>query len=107
MSYQEPFVRTLAGYCLNPVSHLGDRTVPWDLAKLSTAAAVAPSSVRNHRVIGPRVGAALPREAAAQLPDQADDIALTMVRAYETGIPACGQIADLALQADVQASMYT
>ncbi len=51
--------------------------------------------------LGPGRAAALLRDVATDLIDQADDIASTMVRAYEAEIPAYAAISDQSLKDDV------
>lgn len=70
-------------------------------AKAGVRARTIEGSDGRVRTRGPNRAAALLREVATELIDQADEIASTMVRAYEVEIPAYARIADQALKDDV------
>lgn len=73
--------------------------------RLAAAGATAAAVVKRDESdpLGGTSAARLVREVAAQLVDQADEIAATMVHAYELEIPAYAALSDQALRDDVHA----
>ncbi len=68
-----------------------------DRARSTEPTALPRTAVSPDGAAVPARVAVLLRQVATQLEGQADEIAMTMVRAYEHEIPAYGEIADEAL----------